>query len=77
MGQPAPWVAVPGCPGVRRGLSLCSVIKSEWCKRHIDPWCFGEGDELCLPTGPLGAKHEPERTSSSGALSLAKPSASL
>lgn len=37
IGQPAPQVAVPGGPGMRRGLSLCSVIKSEWCKRHVDP----------------------------------------
>lgn len=45
MGQPAPRVAVPGGPGTRRGLSLCSVIKSEWCKRRADPWCFGGGDD--------------------------------
>lgn len=65
MGQPAPRVAVPGGPGTRRGLSLCSVIKSEWCKRRADPWCFGEGDELCLPTGPPGTERELEGTSSS------------
>lgn len=72
MGQPALQVAVPGGPGTRRGLSLHSVIKSEWCKRHADLWCFGEGDELCLPTHPPGSEHELERTSSSQALSLAK-----
>lgn len=76
MDQPAPWVAVPGSLGTRRGLSSCSVIKSELCKRHMDPF-FVERDELCLPTIPPSAKHEPERTSRSWAHDLARPSAYL
>lgn len=77
MGQPATQVAVPGGLGTKRGLSLHNVIKSQWCKRHVDPWCFGEGKELCLPTSLPVAKHELERTSSNGVLGLLKPSASL
>lgn len=52
MVQPAPWRAMPGGFGTRRGLSLCSVIKSEWCKKCADPWVYWEGVELYLLTSP-------------------------
>lgn len=77
MGQPAPWVAVPGSLGTRRGLSSCSVIKSELCKGTWIHGVFMERDELCAPTVPPSTKHEPEGTSNSWTLALARPSAPL